>query len=61
MINEKVRADVIAVVDDLKEELIKLTSDIIGIPSITPTYPGEIYDDIVGGETKVNEFLRPLL
>jgi len=61
MINKEVRANIISAVDDLKQELIKLTSDIVSIPSITPTYPGERYGDIVGGETKVNEYLKPLL
>jgi len=48
-------------VDGLKDELVELVSDIVKIPSINPTYPGEVYEDVLGGETKVAMHMKPFL
>jgi acetylornithine deacetylase len=61
MIDPKVKQGVLAAVDDLKSELVQLVSDTVQIPSINPTYPGESYEEILGGETKVAEFLKPIV
>jgi acetylornithine deacetylase len=61
MIDPKVKQGVLAAVDDLESELVQLVSDTVQIPSINPTYPGESYEEILGGETKVAEFLKPVL
>ena len=61
MISPESSRNIIREVDNLKDELIQLVSDAVKIPSINPTYPGEVYQDTLGGETKVAEFLKPLL
>lgn len=61
MIDPKVKADVLKQVDALQDELVRLVSDTVKIPSVNPTYPGEVYEKTLGGETKVNEFLKPVM
>ncbi len=61
MISSESSRSIIREVDNLKDELIQLVSDAVKIPSINPTYPGEVYEETLGGETKVAEFLKPLL
>jgi acetylornithine deacetylase/succinyl-diaminopimelate desuccinylase-like protein len=61
MIDTTVKEALIRGVDVLKDELIQLTADTVRIPSINPTYPGQVYTDTLGGETEVNEFVKPLL
>lgn len=60
MIDAKEKDAIARQVDALMDELIQLTADTVRIPSVNPTYPGEVYADIVGGETRVNEFAKPL-
>ncbi|MFI6582870.1 M20/M25/M40 family metallo-hydrolase [Embleya sp. NPDC050493] len=43
--------------DDLREELLDTLVAAIRIPSITPTFPGEVYDDVVGAEGEVSRLL----
>ena len=38
----------------------RLTSDIVRIPSVTPTYPGADYDAELGGERNVNLHLQEI-
>ena len=61
MINPEVRQNVLKAVDSLKDDLVQLVCDTVKIPSVNPTYPGEVYEETLGGETKVAEFLKPLL
>lgn len=61
MIDPKVKEVVLAVVDNLKDELVRLVCDTVKIPSVNPTYPGEVYEETLGGETKVAEFLKPVM
>ena len=61
MTDPKVKEKILKEVEELKGELIDLVSKTVQIPSINPTYPGEKYEEVVGGETKVNEFLKPVL
>jgi len=61
MFDSKVEGNVMTQVTSLKDELVKLVSDLVKIPSVNPTYPGEVYEKTIGGETKVAEFLKPVL
>ena len=61
MINPKIEEDVLGAVDSLKDELVQLVCDAVKMPSVTPGYPGEVYEQVLGGETKVAEFFKPLL
>src|SRR3954451_22751716 len=46
-------------IDALRDDILGTLSTAVQIPSITPKYPGLSYDELVGGETRCNEFLRP--
>jgi len=61
MIDSTVKDNVIASVSRLEDELVKLVCDLVRIPSVNPTYPGEVYEKTLGGETKVAEFMKPVL
>ena len=61
MIDQKVKTEIVAAVDSLADELVQLVVDMIKIPSVNPCYPGEVYEEVLGGETKVNEFLKPIM
>jgi len=61
VISDKIRQDILATVDSLRDELIKLTVDIVKIPSVNPTYPGIVREEVIGGETRVNEYLKPVM
>lgn len=40
-------------IDALRDELLDTISRAVRIPSINPKYPGQVYDDVVGGEGDV--------
>ena len=61
MIDSEISQRITRAVDNLKDELIQLVSDTVKIPSVNPNYPGEVYQDTIGGETKVAEFLKPVM
>jgi acetylornithine deacetylase/succinyl-diaminopimelate desuccinylase family protein len=61
MIDKSVKKDVVAAVDDLRDELVRLVSDIVQIPSVNPTQPGAVEEEAIGGESRVNEFLKPVM
>ena len=61
MISDKIRQAILATVDSLRDELIKLTVDTVKIPSVNPTYPGIVREEVIGGETRVNEYLKPVM
>jgi len=61
MIDPKVKKDVLEKVNSLKDELVQLVVDTVKIPSINPTYPGQVYEETLGGETRVAEFLKPVM
>jgi len=72
-IPENVKAKLFRTVDRLADETLRLTSDLVKIPSENPSYIytkeyfekgyTKLYEAPVtfGGEKKVNEFLEPLL
>jgi acetylornithine deacetylase len=51
---------VIDTVNGLKSELVDAVSGAIRIPSINPRYPGQSYDDVVGGEGEVARYMARL-
>ena len=59
--NERVNKDVLSAIDNLRDNLIQLVCETVRIPSINPTYPGEEYEQTIGGETKVAQYLKPVL
>lgn len=61
MIEERVKQGILSAVENLKDELVQLVSDLVKMPSINPTYPGVKREDVIGGESKVNEFLKPVM
>ncbi len=61
MIESNVKHDVLAAVDDLRDELVRLASDMIQIPSVNPTYPGVVREEAIGGESRVNRLLEPVM
>ena len=61
MLDEHVISEINACVDTLREELLKLVSDLVQIPSISPKYPGVIKEDVLGGESEVTAFLQPIM
>jgi len=62
VIDSQVKEDVLSAVDSFKDELVKLVSDMIQIPSVTPNQGGDVVrEEVLGGETRVNEFLKPVM
>lgn len=61
MIEENVRQTITNTVDNLRDELVSLVSDIVQIPSVNPTIEGVGYDDTVGGETAVCQHLKTIM
>lgn len=62
MIDNGVKRDILAAVEELREELVELVSDMVQIPSITPNYGADIVrEEVLGDETRVNEFLKPVM
>lgn len=61
MIDEKIKRDLIQAVESLKEDLVKHASAAIQIPSISPNYPGLEKEELLGGETRVNEYLKSVM
>jgi acetylornithine deacetylase/succinyl-diaminopimelate desuccinylase family protein len=61
MIDEKLQNDVEAAVETLKDEMIDVISDIVKIPSINPYIDPELKEERIGGETRVNEYLKPVM
>ncbi len=44
-------------VDALRDELVDVISKAVQISSVNPKYPGQVYDDVVGGEGEVSKFV----
>ena len=64
MIDEQVRSKVLGTVDSLRDELVKLVSDTVRIPSVAPLPPSidpDFEPEWLGGETRVNQFLQPVM
>lgn len=48
---------VLGEVDAGREELLETISRAVQIPSVNPRYPGQVYDEIVGGEGRVSRLV----
>ena len=51
---------VLARVDALERELVEALSAAVRIESVNPKYPGQVYDDVVGGEGEVGAFVAEI-
>lgn len=47
-------------VEELRDELVTAVSAAVHIPSVNPRYPGQSYEDVVGGEGDVARYLARL-
>jgi acetylornithine deacetylase len=54
------RTRVLEAIDALAPELIEAVRELIHVPSVSPSYPGCVYDELIGGEKAANERLAPL-
>ncbi len=43
-----------------REELIHAISEAVRIPSVNPRYPGQVYEEVVGGEGRVSQFVAEI-
>ena len=44
-------------IDALRDELVDVISRAVQIPSVNPKYPGQVYDEVVGGEGEVSKLV----
>ena len=51
-------ARVLARIDALRDETVALLQDLVRVDSTTPNLPGVVRENVIGGETRVNEILR---
>jgi acetylornithine deacetylase len=51
---------VLAAVDDARDELLQAISEAVKIPSVNPRYPGQVYEDVIGGEGEVSRFVAEI-
>lgn len=59
--DEKAKQDIVQAVDRLQDEMLQVISDIIKIPSVNPYIDPERKEERIGGETRVNEHLKPVM
>ncbi len=43
--------------DEGRDELVQAISKAVQTPSVNPRYPGQVYEDVVGGEGEVSRFV----
>ncbi|MFQ5762691.1 MAG: ArgE/DapE family deacylase [Candidatus Bathyarchaeia archaeon] len=60
-VDAEVKAKVISVIDGMKDDIVRFCSDMVKISTVTPTYLGVNYDEVIGGEKKCNEFVAERL
>ncbi|MBJ7334729.1 MAG: hypothetical protein JHD05_08965, partial [Thermoleophilia bacterium] len=53
-----IRAVVVRRIEELASETVALTQAMVRIDSRNPTLPGVVYDEVIGGETNVNDLLE---
>ena len=56
-IQTDVTSRVLAEVDQLQDELVERVSQAVQIESVNPKYPGQVYEEAVGGEGAVAKFV----
>jgi len=57
MITDNLKKRIFATVDSMHDEIVDLASVLIGINSVNPDYPGGNREELLGGESKLNECL----
>ncbi|MCX6412857.1 MAG: hypothetical protein NTZ81_11015, partial [Actinobacteria bacterium] len=55
MAEQELVTKVTTAIDALATEMIDALSEVVRIPSINPKYPGQVYDEVVGGEGEVSK------
>jgi len=55
MTDQELVTRVSAAIDGLAAEMIDALSEVVRIPSVNPKYPGQVYDEVVGGEGEVSK------
>jgi len=55
---DELQAKVARAVEEMRGEIVALTQDLVRIRSVTPTFPGVVYEQEVEGERRVNERLK---
>lgn len=58
--HDKVIKNVVDTLDSFQDECIRMAAEAVRIQSINPEYEGVNFDDVVGGETEVNEYYKPI-
>ena len=48
---------VFAEIERLRDDLVEAVSGAVRIPSVNPKYPGQVYDEVVGGEGETAKFI----
>lgn len=48
---------VLSAVDEQRDEIVETISKAVQIPSVNPRYPGQVYEEMVGGEGEVSRFV----
>ena len=56
-----IQTKLLATIDSMSDEIVTFCSDLVKIPSVTPTYVGVDVDEVLGGESDVCEFVAPVL
>lgn len=51
---------VLGAVDAARDELVQAISEAVRISSVNPRYPGQVYDEVVGGEGRVSRFVAEI-
>jgi acetylornithine deacetylase/succinyl-diaminopimelate desuccinylase family protein len=51
---------VLGAVQDGREELVQAISAAVQVPSVNPRYPGQVYEEVVGGEGQVSRFVADI-
>ena len=46
-------------IDALRDDVVELLQELVRVDSTTPTLPGVVREQVIGGETRVNELLEP--
>ncbi len=55
MAEQELVTRVTTAIDGLATEMIDALAEVVRIPSVNPKYPGQVYDDVVGGEGEVSK------
>src|SRR5438105_4159225 len=54
---DSAKQKVLGLIDGMRDEIVDTICGLVRTPSVNPKYPGQVYDEVVGGETTNNEAL----